>query len=198
MERLDRDAAAVIVIDLQNDFCDPDGYQSRLGRDVAHTHEAASAIVSFTEQARHLGVPIFLLRNVHDPATETEEWHARHLEPRPGSSCAPGSWGAEFFRIEPAKSDRVVVKSRYSAFAKTSLERMLRELDRRALFFCGITTSVCVETSLRDAVCRDFVATLVNDCCADYSPAAHDGAVRAVSHGFGAVLNSDAVLAAWR
>jgi ureidoacrylate peracid hydrolase len=194
MNRLECDNAAVVVIDLQNDFCHDDGYQARLGRDVSRVQSAAEQTAAFTQQARELGVPIVFIQNLHDPATDTPEWRARHLEPRESQSCRTGTWGAEFFSLAPQAQDHVIPKSRYNAFTNTGLEALLRSLNRTSLFFCGTATSICVETSLRDAACRDFLVSLVEDCCGDYSETSHANAVRAVSRGFGAVTESKLVI----
>jgi ureidoacrylate peracid hydrolase len=194
VNRLDCESAAIVVIDIQNDFCHDDGYQARLGRDVSRVQAAVDRIDGFTQRARELGVPIVFMQNLHDPVTDTEEWRARHLEPRGSQSCQAGAWGAEFFSLVPQAQDHVMPKSRYNAFTNTGLEALLHSLGRTSLFFCGTATSICVETSLRDAACRDFLVTLVEDCCGDYSETHHANTVTAVTRGFGAVARSGSVI----
>ena len=80
----------------------------------------------------------------------------------------------------------------------TALAPLLDRLGRRSLLFAGFTTGTCVESSLRDAVCHDFLATLLEDCCGAYTQRAHDRAVAAVQEGFGVVTNSDEVIRNWR
>jgi nicotinamidase-related amidase len=113
---------------------------------------------------------------------------------RDSQSCLTGTWGAEFFSLLPQAQDHVLPKSRYNAFTNTGLEALLRSLNRTSLFFCGTATSICVETSLRDAACRDFLVTLVDDCCGDYSEIPHNNTVGSVAHGFGAVTESKYVI----
>lgn len=194
MERLKRETAAVVVIDVQNDFCHPQGFQARLGRDVTRTSPAITRLDAFLRNARELHVPVVFMQNFHDASTDTDAWDARHLEPRSEQCCVPGSWGADFYGTLPEPGDYVLEKTRYNAFTKTNLEDLLRSQSLSSLFFCGVATSVCVETSLRDAVCRDFLATLVEDCCGDYSPAPHAATVASVTRGFGAVMTSGEVL----
>jgi ureidoacrylate peracid hydrolase len=194
VNRLDPEKAAIVVIDVQNDFCHNGGYQALLGRDVGRVQSVVGRIDELTQQARELGVPVVFMQNLHDPETDTEEWRARHLEPRDSQSCRTGTWGAEIFSLVPQVQDYVLPKSRYSAFTNTGLKALLRSLNRTSLFFCGTATSICVETSLRDATCLDFLATLVEDCCGDYSEIAHNNAVRSVARGFGAVTESKRVI----
>ena len=197
MTRFSVDNSAVVVIDVQNDFCHVEGFHSRNGREVSRTHAPVERLSGFLTSARNLGVPIIFMQNEHHPSTNTAEWQDRHVELRARESCAPGSWGSEFFGVEPQDQDLVLPKSRYNAFTNTELEPALMELGRTSLFFCGVATGICVETSLRDAVCRNFFGTLVDDCCGDYSDESHINAVSSVSRGFGRVLTSQGVLAAW-
>lgn len=196
--RFDPAHAAVIVIDAQNDFCHPEGLLARQGRDVARVQEPLRRLGRFLEQARAAGVPVYFIQNLHDAATDAFEWRARHPDSDREQSCQRGSWGAEFCELVPSPTDVVVVKHRYSAFIGTGLEDLLRAAGRRSLLFAGFTTSVCVESSLRDAVCHDFLATLVEDCSGAYSERAHQRAVEAVELGFGLVSTSDRISAAWR
>ncbi|BCW86228.1 cysteine hydrolase [Paenarthrobacter ureafaciens] len=198
MNRLDAAKAAIVVVDIQNDFCHSDGYQGMRGKDVARVQAAVGRLEPFIQEARDLGVPVIFMQNLHDPQSDTEEWRARHLEPRDSQSCLPGTWGAEFYMLEPQPRDHVLPKARYSAFVNTGLEELLRSLGRSSVFFCGAATSICVETSLRDATCLDFLVTLVDDCCGDYSETAHNNTVCSVAGGFGAVTASRDVLEGFR
>jgi ureidoacrylate peracid hydrolase len=198
VNRLDASKAAIVVVDIQNDFCHSSGYQGLRGKDVAQVQAAVGRLGPFIQEARELGVPVIFMQNLHDLQSDTEEWRARHLEPRASQSCLPGTWGAEFFALEPQPEDHVLPKARYSAFTNTGLEELLRSLGRTSIFFCGAATSICVETSLRDAACLDFLVTLVEDCCGDYSEVAHNNTVRSVANGFGAVTSSKDVLKGFR
>lgn len=195
--RLAAASSAVVVIDIQNDFCHPEGIQAVQGRDVARVRPVVDRIVKLLPRARSRSVPVVLVRTTHSPATDTPEWLARHPDPTREQSCAEGTWGAEFFRIAPEPDDVIVEKHRYNAFTGTSLDQALAALGRRSLLFCGVTSNTCVETTLRDAVCRDYLATMVEDCCGAYSAEAHERAVGSVAAGFGVIADSTAVLEAW-
>lgn len=196
--RLDPRRSAVVVIDVQNDFCHPDGVQGRRGRDLATVGPAVERLGELVDGARAKGVPVIFIQTLHDDATDTANWLARNGgEVRP-QTCHPGSWGADFFELQPdPDTDVVVTKSRYSAFVGTTLEQVLKRLGRDSLLLAGVSTAVCVETTLRDGVCRDYLATLVEDCCSAYGAEAHDRAVAAVKGGFGRVLTSGEVLRWW-
>lgn len=195
--RLDPSDAVVVVIDAQNDFCHPDGLLAQQGRRVDRVQAPLQRLAAFLGTAREHGVPVVFVQNVHDPDSDTPEWRARHADSGRAQSCQRGTWGAEFCQVGPTDDEIVVAKHRYSAFIGTPMVEQLEELGRRSLLFTGFTTSVCVESSLRDAVCHDFLATLVEDCCGAYSRRAHQRAVDAVALGFGLVSSSDRIAAVW-
>ncbi len=197
LQRIDPGRAAVLVIDVQNDFCHPEGLHGAAGKDLSGIESAAERLQRFLPAAREVGVPVVFLRNGHSPGSDTPGWLARHATPRPAQTCQLGTWGADFYRVSPVDGDLVVDKRRYSAFTGTNLDETLDRLGRRSLLFCGVASNTCVETSLRDAVCRDYVATMVEDCCGAYSAEAHRRAVDAVRDGFGVVSTSTEITAHW-
>ncbi len=196
-DRGDLTRAAVIVIDAQNDFCHPDGILASQGRDVSEMTKALPRLEIFLDHARTVGIPVIFIRNVHGVDTDTPAWLARHSDPDRAQSCQEETWGAAFCHVSPGTEDTVLVKHRYSAFAGTELETHLRSRGLTNLFFTGFTTNVCVESSVREAICRDFLTTVVEDCCAGYSIRAHERSLEAMRVGFGAITTSEALVARW-
>jgi ureidoacrylate peracid hydrolase len=196
-ERLHPERAALVVVDVQNDFCHPQGVSAGLGKDLSGIEAAVARLANFLPAARAAGVPVVFVRNLHSPNSDTPEWLARHADPGRVQTCQVSSWGAEFYRVAPVDGDMVVDKHRYNAFTRTRLEDVLDGLGRRSLLFCGVASNTCVETSLRDAVCRDYLATMVEDCCGAYSDQAHQRAIASVSSGFGLVTTSSEVVEEW-
>jgi len=196
-DRFHPDRAAVVVIDVQNDFCHPDGVSAGLGKELSGVESAVGRLAHFLPAARAAGVPVVFVRNLHSPGSDTPEWLARHPNPARVQTCQVGTWGAEFYGVAPVEGDVVIDKHRYNAFTRTRLEEVLEGLGRRSLLFCGVASNTCVETSLRDAVCRDFLATMVEDCCGAYSPDAHQRAVVSVRSGFGLVTSSTEIVRDW-
>lgn len=189
--------AAVVVIDVQNDFCAPDGLQSRQGRDLSAVDVAVERLHALVKTARKVAVPVVFVRTTHHARNDTPEWLGRHPDSARVQSCAEGTWGADFYVVQPEPDELVVEKHRYNAFTGTDLDGLLRRMHRRSLLICGVTTNTCVETTLRDAVCRDFLVTLVEDCCAAYGVDAHERGVAATRAGFGLVADSQHLISAW-
>jgi ureidoacrylate peracid hydrolase len=191
-----RDRCAVVVVDVQNDYCHDEGRFGRAGVNLETIRRAVGSIVRFVDIARSARVPVVWVKTEHDAWTNSPTWLSRDV--RTGEEiCATGSWGAEFFEVRPRPDECVVVKHRYSAFVGSRLPVVLRALGRPALLFAGITTNVCVESTARDAFMRDYQVVLVEDCAAARTKAEHDAAVHNVRTYFGRVLDSAAVAAQW-
>lgn len=195
--RFDPQSAAVMIIDLQNDFCHPDGLMSRLGQDVSSIEPAMEKLLTFLSAARTANVPLLFMRTEHSTETDSVMWLNRGSDPDREQSCKRGSWGAEFWKVKPNETDEVIVKNRYSAFTQEETSRTLTKLERRSLLFVGVSTGMCVESSLREAVCRNYLTTLVSDCCADYSQSAHENALQAIGNGHGLITTSERIVHSW-
>jgi ureidoacrylate peracid hydrolase len=92
----------------------------------------------------------------------------------------------------------VVIKHRYSGFVGTDLDTVLRARQRRSVLVTGVSTNVCVESTVRDACMRDYHAVLVEDCCGALTEAEHQAALHNVRGYFGRVLDSTTIIAHWR
>ena len=187
---------ALIVIDVQNDYCHPGGVFGRAGTPLADIQAAAERIESFVPIARRAGVPVVWVRTEHGPFTDSEMWLSRSIRST-GAICAVGSWGAEFYRVAPVAAECVITKHRYSAFVGSALPVVLRALGRPWLLFAGVTTNVCVESTLRDAFMQDWRVALLEDCAAAPTKGEHDAAVHNVRAYFGRVLDSTTLEAHW-
>jgi ureidoacrylate peracid hydrolase len=194
--RLDAARSALIVVDVQNDFCHEDGALARRGIDVAPAQAMAARLVPLIDRIRAQGVPVIYLINAHDSWTDSAVWLERH-GPGGAEICRPGSWGAGFYAVGPRADDRIVPKHRYNAFVGTELDLILRARGITTLLFTGIATNVCVETTARDAFCRDYRVVLVSDCLAGSSAVEHEASLRSLERYFNAlVLDADAAEAA--
>ena len=147
-ERAERDfsaaACALIVIDVQHDFCDADG---AVGRDVERgaVDAMCTSIATLHAAAHRCGVPVVFVQTVHRDATDSRAWRNRFPE-RELMVCREGTWGAEFHRCAPIAGDVVVQKHRYSAFHGTELQHVLHTLGRTTVALTGTSTNVCVES----------------------------------------------------
>ena len=194
------DQTALLVVDMQNGFCHPQGSFATLGLDVSMCNAAIAGCRRMVDAAHTAGVPVIYTRYVYRADYRDGGVLVQEIMPALGSSgsLAAGSWDAELVDELPAGAvDFVIDKNRYSAFYGTGLEPVLTSLKVRNLVICGVTTNMCVETTARDASQRDYRTFVVSDATGELDKARHDMALATLGFGFCAVVDSDTVLSAW-
>ena len=188
----------LLVVDVQNDFCHEEGVFGRAGVNLVGHQAAVNKLVPFIEAARSVAIPIVFVRTAHDAWNNSPAFIDRYVRKAAGAEIvATGSWGAEYYRVRPLKEDCEIVKHRYSAFVGTSLEVVLRSVGRSTILVTGVTTNVCVESTIREACMRDYRAVLVEDCASAPTPSEHEASVYNVRTYFGAVADSTLLMSAW-
>jgi ureidoacrylate peracid hydrolase len=191
--------AAVLVVDMQNDFCAAGGYIDRvIKRDLTACREVAKPVNELVALARAAKIPVIWLRANY----------ARDLIPEPMRAklerqniaevcCAPGSWGADWFGVRPFPAEAVIEKHCYSGFMGTDLHERLKALGVRTLVFSGVQTQVCVESTLRDAHSLGYYCVVPEDCVASHTPPAHQATLAGVRFLFGEVTTLAELKAIW-
>lgn len=154
--------AAVLLVDLQNDFLHPDGTSGRLGRFVPESRDILAPMRAFVAARRAEGMPVIFTRRIigqGDAAASTSDLAAQRE-----AYCRPGSWGAELIDdLRPDADDLVVDKPGASSFLRTDLADHLHALGRTHLLVAGVTLEVCVESTVRDAQDLGFSPVLLAD-----------------------------------
>ena len=155
---------ALVVIDLQNDFCAGDGHFARLGLvDPASLRPVAAAVDDLARAARAGGVPVFFVRTHADPERLPANVVERHRRQGRLGSLRSGEWGAGFFEVAPAPTDTVVTKALYDPFLGTDLQARLEGMGVRRLVLAGVFADVCVEATARTAFQLGFEICVVGD-----------------------------------
>ncbi len=193
---LDPSRTAVLVVDVQNDFCAREGSLGRAGAPVDAAIEMVPRLQTFLTAAREHGVSVIFIQTIHERWTDSEAWTYRHAG-KARETCLRDSWGSEFYGAAPLASEPVVVKHRYSAFVGTRLESVLHTLKIETVVMTGVATNVCVESTARDAFMRDFHTVFAGDCSAAYSAAAHDMTLENMRNHFGIVTTSADIVKSW-
>lgn len=199
-ERVDPAHTAVLVVDVQNDFCAPGGYiDSVLGRDVSGSLPVAEAIAELLDAARGAGVPAIWVKAVYDfrylsapMLTKIREMGLEHAV-----CCAEGSWGADWFAIRPGEGEPEIVKHRYSAFVGTPLEAMLKRRGIRTLVITGVATNICIDSTLRDAFLRDYYVVVPSECVGSANRALHEATLQNVDFLFGDLTGGKEIAEIW-
>jgi ureidoacrylate peracid hydrolase len=198
-ERCDPKFAALVVVDVQNDFCSPRGSAGKRGEDVSAAMAIMTPLARLIDEARRIGLTIVYIRTTHSEWTDTPSWVYRSSQKSGLSTCREGTWGAEFYDgIAPLSSERVVVKHRYSAFINTDLNTVLKARNIQSVLVCGVATNVCVETTARDAYMFDYYVTMIDDCSAAYETKLHLGTLDNIRRHFGLVASSSEIIDSWK
>jgi nicotinamidase-related amidase len=201
--------AALIIIDMQRDFLEPGGFGETLGNNVALLKAAVPPLQSLLAAARQAKMLIIHTREGHRPdlsdapkhKVERGEPSLRIGQPGPmGRILVRGEPGHDIIpELYPEPGEPVIDKPGKGAFYQTDLELMLKNREIDTLLVCGVTTEVCVNTTVREANDRGFRCIVLSDCCASYFPAFHEAGlamIKAQGGIFGWVTSSPKVLAA--
>jgi ureidoacrylate peracid hydrolase len=181
---LDLARTAVIVVDMQNDFVSEGGMFDQNGVPTAAVRRVVPTIRSVLDAAHASGIPIVYLKmgyrpDLSDLGTEGSVNRDRHLRFGVGRlSVAPDgsetrnlirdTWGtAVVDELAPQERDTVIYKHRFSGFYETELHQALQQMGVRDLIFTGCTTSICVDSTVRDAMFRDYRCLVLEDCMAE-------------------------------
>jgi ureidoacrylate peracid hydrolase len=175
-DRLAPRHTALLVVDMQNDFCGSGGYIERvMKRDPSPCGKIADRIGELAGLARRVNTPMFWLRAKYDPAGLPATMRSRLIEQGiTDGCCIPGSWGYEWYGVRPEPGERVIDKRSYDGFVRTPLEEVLRGKGIRTIVFAGVQTNICVEATLRHAHALGFYCAVAEDCVASHTLPAHE------------------------
>lgn len=175
---------AVIVVDMQNDFGSKGGMLDLAGIDISGIQKAVGPTANVLAAARKAGVKIIYLKmgykhDLSDLGAPDSVNRVRHLRFRVGENVsAPDgkesrilvrdTWNTDILpELKPEVGDDIVYKTRFSGFYETDLDARLKKMDAKYLIVTGCTTSICVESTVRDAMFRDYLCVMLADCMSE-------------------------------
>ncbi|RUR85138.1 cysteine hydrolase family protein [Chlorogloeopsis fritschii PCC 9212] len=210
--RLDLAKTAILVIDMQNDFCHPDGWLAHIGVDVTPARQPIKPLQNLLPELRAVNVPVIWLNWGNRPDLLNISAGLRHVynptgegvglgDPLPSNGAkvlVAGSWAAAVVdELKQQPEDIRVDKYRMSGFWDTPLDSILRNIGRTTLFFAGVNADQCVMATLQDANFLGYDCILVQDCTATTSPEyCWLATLYNVKQCFGFVTHSEAILKA--
>jgi len=200
----DPQATGVIAVDLQNDFGSKGGYVDSFGVPIDGARATIEPIARVLAAARAAGMLVVYtkmafkrdLSNVGGPDSPNRE----RLGLGAGDFLIQGTWNTDIVpELAPRPADVVISKLRYNGFFETELDDVLRARAIKSLVFLGWTTSVCVESTLRDASDRDYRCVVLADCTAEtigrsQARTNHDATLHVIQAQFGWVADSESLL----
>jgi ureidoacrylate peracid hydrolase len=186
---IDPTRAAVMVVDMENDFVTKGGMFDRAGADISGAQKAIAPTARVLTAARQVGMKIIYLKmgyrpDLSDLGAPDSVNRTRHLKFGVGQAIrAPDgresrilirdTWDTDIVpELKPHPNDIVIYKTRFSGFYQTDLDATLKKLGVKYLVVTGVTTSICVESTVRDAMFRDYLCILLKDCMSE--PIGHD------------------------
>jgi biuret amidohydrolase len=206
---LNLDRTALVIIDMQRDFLEPGGFGETLGNDVSLLGKAVGPLKTLLAGARKKGVFVIHTREGHRPDL-SDAPRAKVERGAPSARIgAPGPMGRILIRGEaghdiipdlyPAPGEPVIDKPGKGAFYATDLHTILNNRGIESLIVTGVTTEVCVHTTVREANDRGYRCVVPSDCCGSYFPEFHEMGLKMIkAQGgiFGWVSDSKRILSA--
>ena len=188
---------ALLVIDVQNGFVSKGGSYDLLGMETSNYREVIPKICDLIILCKNFSIPIFYTQAVRESSeidllTRSHKILPKSKEERIKKKpiCVRETWDAEIVdEIKPSEGDHVVIKRRDSAFYNTEIGVWLRSLNIDTLIFCGIDTSICVETSLRDAFNIGYDVVLISDATASNNKKHYESTLENVKGYYGIVMD---------
>lgn len=187
---------ALVVVDMQNDYCVSGGIIDRLGCDVSGSPGLAERLNAFLDRAKRL-VELTVFVRTEMPAslrsTALSEQYARTSLKR---EITPDL--LDWYGVRPSQDDVVVTKQRYSPFVDTAFPAVLRAARIETLIVTGVTTEMCVESTVRDAFMRDYSVVVASDCTQGSTSERHDYSLKLMDIYFAHVASGEEILTALR
>jgi ureidoacrylate peracid hydrolase len=202
-ELVDPRHTALVVIDVQNDFCAEGGLMHEMGKDLSMMKPALGNLRRVLEGARAAKVLPIFIQNTWLPqhGVASGPW-LRFMIVRYGMDPERGctvqdTWGGEILsEVAPAKTEIVVRKWRSNSFIGTNLDLVLRAHEIKTVVITGVVTQGCVESTAREASFRDYYVVVLEDCVATYDRELHEASLKVMRTRVD-VAPSDEVLRVW-
>jgi len=205
---IDPTSTALLVVDMQNDFCDPNGFFAQVGHDVSTCRDAVAKTRRVVAQARAAGIPVIWTKMIASDQPELKLPPLRFRAPPESEDFVegvggtllfePGSWGAELVdELEVEPGDLVIEKPTYDALFRTGLEDELRRRGIDTLAVAGVTSHCCVDATVRAAFVRGFNVLVLSDCVAAFAGETelNDATLHVLALLFAVVAPADALVA---
>jgi ureidoacrylate peracid hydrolase len=189
---------ALVVIDMQNGFASKGGSYDALGIEISNYRQVIGSVCHLIDICRRSEIPIFYTQAVREPSGIDLLTKAHKILPKSREErimkkpiCVRGTWDADIIdEIKPTDKDHIVIKRRDSAFQDTEIEVWLKSIKVDTLIFCGIDTTISVESSLRDAFNRGYDVILISDSTASINKRRYESTLGKVKEYYGLVMDS--------
>jgi ureidoacrylate peracid hydrolase len=184
---------AIVHIDLQNDFLHEDGHYAKSGIDIGHMRRVIEPIRDLTAAARQRGVPVIWTRHGTKGLADGGPF-MRHRPFLRDAGLRQNTWGYQIYEpLDALPGDWFVEKTRLSAFYNTNLEVILRGLNAETVIITGVLTNQCIAATSKDAMFRDYLPIVIEECTGTTLPHLHEPAIEMMRVGWAEVSTMDAI-----
>jgi ureidoacrylate peracid hydrolase len=202
-DKVARPRAALVIVDMVNDFVDPKGKTATIAhRPLDHARSVIPNQQRLLAAAR--AADMLVVHVQHTTLTDHFSDSGPWLDARSRATysvpdiCVAGTWGQEIIaELAPNAGEVVVQKYRYSGFAGTNLDLVLRTAGIETVVCCGVSTNACVESTARDAFSLDYYVVLPEDACASWDRSLHDATIRSAAARYAAICTVDDLVRLW-
>lgn len=200
---------AVVIVDVQNDMCSPNGSFARLGIDVSPLSSVVPRIAALAEAAQGAGILTtytqtrdsrlpFISDAYYEANLAFYELHNHGLDDSGLPTWDSTPWGEEFCPpVKPRPEDPIIVKHRFGAFANTRLDQLLRSNNVKTVVLAGVLTDVCVESTARAAIDHDYYVVVAADCTATLDEDRQRASLRVMGEIIGEVSDLRTIEGLW-
>jgi len=191
---------ALVLVDVQNEFCHPEGVFGKKGCDLSAIEGMMVALRRLVDSAREKDIPIVFIQNIEDDNTDSFAWKMRpdaREDSANESVCRRGTWGTELYGFTPGDDEILIVKNRFNGFLNTPMDAILKNKGIETLIFTGVATNICVESTARHASILDYHVILAHDACATWYPDLHEATCKNIRLWFGKVADSKEIVSLW-
>ena len=196
---------ALVVVDVQNDFCAEGGMLDTEGFDLTRIQTMVPRLVNLISKAREAGCLLVYLQTIYNAEMNLmsdvwleqslRQWKGRFIE---YPVCMQGGWGGDFYDgIKPLPGEPIIHKHRYGGFIGTNLDMVLRSNGIRSLIMTGAITNGCVESTARDGFFHDYYIVFADDCTGTVNEDMHNATLVNIDRWFGQVVKAEEVITCW-
>src|SRR5262245_60709898 len=204
-EKVDPKHSALILVDVQNDFCADGGAMHREGRDLTLVKAMIPRLERLLAAARAAKVPCVWIRCLYNTRPNhylSEVWLEQAKRRRNGAYisypvCEANEWNGDFFKVKPLPDEAAATKHRYAAFGSTDLNLCLRPRASGTAILPALATIGSAGPPAAQAFLKDYYVVFTSDCSATFSQAAHDATLHNIDQFFGEVATGEQVAACW-
>lgn len=192
------EGCALAVVDMQNAYCDPRGFFASRAADKLACARVVDPCRQVIDAARRAGVPvIYVVKVSFSERAPTLGFHNAKRDP--AGLILADSWdGAVVEALRPQPGEPVVQKLAYSAFHGTSFDALLRRMGIRQLAVIGVTTSICIESTVRDAAQHGLDVYVARDASAEWEASRHEQSISQMGYAFARIVTAQQLIEAWK